>query len=128
MHFNVPFHFFKVPFDFVCLPKAAFCKDKGHRGTPKGRKMLRLFFSNRMAGIFSFIFTCYFIFPKSILILPPFQNQHFAMLRHIGVPPKEKKCHHFFFLRKRHFFVHFYPPFQFFKVPFHPSAVPKPLF
>ena len=38
MHFYVPFHFFKVPFDFVCLPKAAFCKDKAHRGTSKGAK------------------------------------------------------------------------------------------
>ena len=33
----VPCHFFKVPFDFACLPKAAFCKDKVHRGTVEPR-------------------------------------------------------------------------------------------
>ena len=43
MYFYVPFNFFKVPFDFASLPKGAFCKDKAHRGTPKGAKMSLLF-------------------------------------------------------------------------------------
>ena len=44
--FTCHFNFFKVPFDFASLPKAAFCKNKVHRCTPKGGKMSLLFFSN----------------------------------------------------------------------------------
>ena len=43
MHFYVLFHFLKVPFDLACLRKAGFCKDKAHRGTPKGGKMSVLY-------------------------------------------------------------------------------------
>ena len=75
MYFYVLFHFFKVPFDFVCLPKAAFCKDKGHWGTPKGRKM-------------------------QVLLS----------------------------LIERHFLMHFYVPFHFFKVDFDFAPVPKAAF
>ena len=38
MYFYVPFSFFKVHFNFVFLAKAAFCKDRAHRGSPKRRK------------------------------------------------------------------------------------------
>ena len=55
MHFYVPFHFFKVPFDFTCLAKAAFCKDKGHRGTLKRGKMSLLFFTNQTAFFHTFL-------------------------------------------------------------------------
>ena len=55
MHFYVPFYLFKVPFDFVCLPKAAFCSDKAHRGTPKGGKISVLFYSNRMVFFHVFL-------------------------------------------------------------------------
>ena len=50
--------------------------------------------------------------------LLPFQKQNFARLRRIGVPPKEEKCHFLISLIERHFFMHFYLPFQFFKVIF----------
>ena len=49
MHFYVPFQFLKVPFDLVCLPRGAFRKAKGHRGTTKRGKMSLPFFSNRTA-------------------------------------------------------------------------------
>ena len=49
MHFYVSFHFFNLPFDFVCRPKAAFCKAKVHRGTPKGGKMSVPVSLNQMA-------------------------------------------------------------------------------
>ena len=71
---------------------------------------------------------CHFIFSKSLLILPPFQNQHFARLKRIEVPPKEEKCHFLISLIKRHFFFHFYMPFHFFKVPFDFASLPKAAF
>ena len=55
MHFYVPFRFFKVPFDFVCLPKAAFYKDKEHRGTQRGGKTSFLFFFNQTATFHAFL-------------------------------------------------------------------------
>ena len=55
MHFYVLFHFFQLPFDFVCRPKAAFCKAKVHRGTPKGVKMSVPFFLNQMAFLHVFL-------------------------------------------------------------------------
>ena len=61
IHFYVPFHFFQPPFDLVCRPKAAFCKAKVHRGSPKEGKMSVPFFLESN-GIFACIFTCQFIF------------------------------------------------------------------
>ena len=55
VHFYVPFNFFKVPFDSSWLAKAAFCKAKANRGTPKGGKMSLLFFSKRMAFFHAFL-------------------------------------------------------------------------
>ena len=69
-------------------------------------------------AVFLCIFTCHFIFLKSLLILPPFQKQHFPRITRTGVPQKEEKCHFSFSLIKRHFFMHFYVRFPFFKVPF----------
>ena len=87
MYFYVPFHFFKVPFDFSTVPKAAFCKAKVHRGTPKGAKMSVSAFFNQIA--FFHVFLRAISFFQSFLILLPLQKQHFASLKHIGVPQKE---------------------------------------
>ena len=84
MYFYLPFQFFNVPFDFVCLPKAAFCKDKVHRGTPKRAKMSFLFFFNGMA--FFHVFLRAISFFQSFSILLQLQKQHFASLKHMGVP------------------------------------------
>ena len=89
------FSFFPTPLDFPSVPKPAFCKAKVHRGTPKGGKMSVLF-SLIERQFFLCIFMCHFIFLKSLLIFPQFQNQHFARLRCIGVPPKEEKCQFLF--------------------------------
>ena len=56
MHFYVPFLFFQLPSYFVCRPKAAFCKAKVHRGTPKEGKMSVPFFLESN-GIFACLFT-----------------------------------------------------------------------
>ena len=71
MHFYVPFNFFQLLFDFVWRPKAAFCKAKVHRGTPKEGNMSVPFFLNQMAflqvffraisffqSLFQFCFRC----------------------------------------------------------------------
>ena len=47
MYFYVPFHFFKLFFNFPFVAKAAFCKSRASRGTPRGGKMSHLFFSNK---------------------------------------------------------------------------------
>ena len=49
------FIFFIIPFDFVCRPKAAFCKAKVHRGTPKGGKMSVPFLLNQVAFFHVFL-------------------------------------------------------------------------
>ena len=112
--FYVPFHFFKVTFDFSAVPKPAFCKAKVLKGTPKGAKMSFLF-SLIEWQFFLCIFMCHFIFLKSLSIFPQFQNQHFARLKCIGVPPKEQKCHFFFSLIKWHFFMYFYVKFHLYR-------------
>ena len=48
MYFYVLFYFFKVFFNFASVAKAAFCKAKVHRGTPKRGKMSVPFFLNQM--------------------------------------------------------------------------------
>ena len=55
MYFYVPFHFFKVFFKFASVAKAAFCKSKAHRGTPKVGKMSLVFFSNETAFFHAFL-------------------------------------------------------------------------
>ena len=55
-------------------------------------------------GIFSCIFTWHFIFSKSFLILLPLQKQHFASLRRIAIPQKEKKMSLLFFSNETAFF------------------------
>ena len=55
MHFYVPFHFFQLSLDIVCRTKAAFCKAKEHRNTPKGGKMSVSFFLNQMAFLHAFL-------------------------------------------------------------------------
>ena len=47
--------FFKAFFNFASVAKAAFCKSKAHRGTPKGGKMSLLFFSNEKAFFHAFL-------------------------------------------------------------------------
>ena len=69
-----------------------------------------------------------FQFFKVPFYFPQFQNQHFASKKRIGVPPKEEKCHFFFPLMERDFFMHFYVTFDFFKVPFDFASLPKPAF
>ena len=105
------FHIFRVPFDFASVPKVVFCKSKAHWGSPKRRKNVSSFLL-QSNGIFSFIFTCYFIFSKSLSILSAFQEEHFEKLKDIGVPPNEEKCHFLFSQIKWHFFMYFYVPFQ----------------
>ena len=61
-------------------------------------------------------------------MLPAFQKQHFASLERIGVPQKEEKCHFSFSLIKRHFIMHFYVAFYFFKLPFDFVCRPKAAF
>ena len=113
--FTCHFVFSKSFSILLAVAKAAFCKSRAHRGTPKGGKMSVPFLSESN-GIFSCIFTCHFIFSKSFSILLPLQKQHFASLERIGVPQKEEKCHFSFSLIKRHFFMYFYVPFHFFKL------------
>ena len=127
MYFYVPIHFFKVLFDFFSLPKPAFCKAKVHRGTPKGGKMSVPFFLESN-GIFSCIFTCYFISLRSLLIFPQFQKEHFARPKCIRVPPKEQKCHFFFSLIEWHFFHVFLRVISFFQLSFDFPSLPKPAF
>ena len=55
MYFYMPFYLFKVPFDFASLSKAAFCKDKAHRATPKGAKMSLLFSLNKRLFLNAFL-------------------------------------------------------------------------
>ena len=130
MLFYVPFHFFQLPLDFVCRPKAAFCKDKVHRGTPKGVKMsVKMsvpFFLNQMA--FLHVFLRVILFFQSFSILLPLQNQHFASLECVRGPQKEEKCQFSFSLMKRHFLMHFYVPFHFFKVFFNFASIAKAAF
>ena len=60
MYFYVPFHFFKVFFNFPFVAKAAFCKSRAHRGTPKGGKMSLLFLSNETAFLHEFFVPFHF--------------------------------------------------------------------
>ena len=89
--------------------------------------MSPLFLSDKK-GIFACIFMCHFIFLNSFSIFLSLQKQHFASLEHIGVPPKEEKCHFSFFLIKRHFCMYFYVPFHFFKLFFNFIFVAKAAF
>ena len=76
MYFYVPFHFFKLFFNFPFVAKAAFCKSRVHRGTPRGGEMSHLFFSNKTAflhvflhaiSFFQSLFQFYFRCKSSIL-------------------------------------------------------------
>ena len=89
---------------------------------------MHYFFYTKQMAFFSCIFMCHFILSKSLFILPPFQNKHFAKLKSIGVTPKEGKCHFLFSLIELHFFMHFYLPIHFFKVPFDFAFLPKAAF
>ena len=95
MYFYVPNNFFKVFFNFASIAKAASCKSRAHRGTPKGGKMSLLFFSNETA-FFLCIVTCYFIFSNSLSILSAVQKQHFVRLKCIGCPQRSKNVSSFF--------------------------------
>ena len=95
MHFNMPFHFFKVPFVFSADPKPAFCKAKVHKGTPKGGKISVPFFLNHMAFFHVFLRAISF-FQTPFRFFPQFQNEHFARVNCIGVPPKQEKCQFLF--------------------------------
>ena len=108
--------FFQSLFQFCAfVAKAAFCKSRAHRGTPKEEKMSLLFFSNRTAFLHVFLRAISF-FKSLFQFCLPLQKQHFASLERIGVPQKEEKCHFSFSLIKRHFFMYFYVPFHFFKL------------
>ena len=76
MYFYMPFLFFKVFFNFTSVAKAAYCKSRAHRGTPKGGKMSVPFFLNQMAflhvflraiSFFQSLFQFYFRCKSSIL-------------------------------------------------------------
>ena len=47
--------FFKLFFNFLSVTKAAFCKSRAHRGTPKGGKMSLLFLSDKTAFLHVFL-------------------------------------------------------------------------
>ena len=55
MYFYVPFQFLKLFFNFPFVAKAAFCKSRAHRGTPKGGKMSLPFLSDKMAFLHVFL-------------------------------------------------------------------------
>ena len=84
------------------------------------------FFLNQMA--FLLVFLRVILFFQSFSILLPLQNHHFASLECVGVLQKEEKCHFSFSLMKRHFLMHFYVPFHFFKVFFNFAFVAKAAF
>ena len=88
--------------------------------------MSLLFFSNETAFFHAFLPAISFF--QSFSILLPLRKQHFASLERIGVPPKEEKCQFSFSKMKRHFFIHFYLPFNFFKVFFNFASVTKAAF
>ena len=76
IYFYLPFHFFKLFFNFPFIAKAAICKSRAHRGTPRGGKMSHLFFSNKTAflqvflraiSFFQSLFQFYFHCKSSIL-------------------------------------------------------------
>ena len=126
MYFYVKFLFFKVFFNFTSVAKAAFCKSRAHRGTPKGGKMSLLFLSDKTAFLHVFLRAISFF--NSFSIFLSLQKQQFASLERIVVPPKEEKCHFSFFLIKRHFCMYFYVPFHFFKLFFNFPFVAKAAF
>ena len=126
MQFYVPFHFFKVPFDFSAVPKPAFCKDKAHRGTLKGGKISLFFFSNRKSFLHAFLHAIS-IFPSPFRSFGLPKAAFCKAIAHRGTP-KRGKVSLLFSLIEWHFFMQFYVPFHFFKVPFDFSAVPKPAF
>ena len=89
MYFYVPFHFFKVFFNFPSVAKAAFCKSRAHRGTPKGGKMSFSF--SLIEWHFSCIFTCHFIFLKSFSILSSVAKAAFCKEEAHRSSPKRRK-------------------------------------
>ena len=100
---------------FSTFPIPEFCKAKGHRGTPKGGKISLLFLSNQMA-LFNACLPAISIFQSPFLFLLSAKTSIFSRLKRIGVPQKEKKCHFFFSLIERDFFMHFKVPFQIFSL------------
>ena len=122
----MPFHFFQVSFDFPSLPKAGFFKAKAHRGTPKGGKLSLLFFSNRMA-FFMHFYVPFHIF-KVLFHFASFPKAAFCKATAHIVTPKEEKRHFLFSLIEWHFFMHFYLPFHFFKIPFDFDFLPNAAF
>ena len=121
--FYMAFNFFKVTFDFTPFQKQDFARVK-RIGVPPKEEKCRLCFS-LIEWLFFMHFYVPFHFFKVPFELPPFQNQHFARLKSIGVPPKEEICHFFFSLLEQHFFVHIYLPFHFTKVSFAFPSLPK---
>ena len=116
MDFYLAFHFFIVFFDFAFLPKAAFCKDKEHRGTFKGGKMSLLFFSNQM-HIFMHFYVPFIIF-KVPFDFSAVSKPAFCMAKvHRGTPKREKMSL-LFFSNRGVFFLAFLPVFLFFQSPF----------
>ena len=96
-------------------------------GVPKKEKKCRCFFS-----LIEWHFFMHFYVPFHFLKVPfdffSFQKQHFARLKSRGVPQKEEKFNFFFCLIERHFFMHFYLPFHFFKVFFNFAFLPNAAF
>ena len=116
MHCNVPFPFFKVPFVFPAVPKPAFCKQKADRGTPKGRKMSLLFFSNRMA-FFHIFLPAISVFQHRFRFCLPSKSSILQVLSTWGYP-KRRKMSLLFLSNKKAFFHAFLRAISFFQNPF----------
>ena len=116
MHFYVPFHFFKVPLDFASHPKAAFFKAKAHRGTPKRRKCVSSFFSNRMAFFHALLRAiCFFKVP---LDFPSLSKAAFFKAKAHRGTPKGLKMSLLFFCNQMAFFRPSLRAILFFQSPF----------
>ena len=98
MYFYVPFHFFKLFFNFPFVAKAAFCKSRAHRGTPKGGKMSLLFFSDKT--LYCMYFYVPFHFFKLFFNFPFVAKAAFCKSRAHGGTPKGGKISVPFFLNQ----------------------------
>ena len=122
MHFCVAFHFFKLTFDFSFLPKAAFCKDKAYRGTPKGGKTSLPFISNGMAFFMHFYVPFHFFkVPFDFASVP--KAVFWKCKAHRGTPKVGKMS--FLCFSNRTAFFH---AIHLFKVSFDFVSVPKAAF
>ena len=122
----MPFHFFQLFFNFPFVAKAAICKSRAHRGTPKGGKISVPFFLNQMAFLHVFLRAISFF--KLFFNFPFVAKAAFCKSRAHRGTPKGGKMSLLFFLIKRHFSMYFYVPFHFFKLFFNFTSVAKAAF